>query len=148
MGNFKIGQHYDDAFRKMQPSEIKDNLEAIAYGLLEKSYTKNLTEDEVIERKDEYSEIAISLSEISVQKKEAMDRFKTLVKEPRAKASILLDSIKFKSEQKHGLLFMVDDQEDGMMYSFDTLGVCVEARQLDKKERQTVLRTVKSGTNE
>jgi hypothetical protein len=33
------------------------------------SYTKNLTEEEIIERKDEYSEIAISLSEIAVQKK-------------------------------------------------------------------------------
>jgi hypothetical protein len=30
---------------------------------------KNLTEEEIIERKDEYSEIAISLSEIAVQKK-------------------------------------------------------------------------------
>jgi hypothetical protein len=52
----------------MQQSEIKDNLEAIAYGLQDK-VTKNLTEEEIIERKDEYSEIAISLSEIAVQKK-------------------------------------------------------------------------------
>jgi hypothetical protein len=44
MSNFKIGQPYDQAFRKMQPSEIKDNLEGVAYGLVEKSYTKNLTE--------------------------------------------------------------------------------------------------------
>jgi hypothetical protein len=124
MGNFKIGQHYDEALRTMQQSEIKDNLEAIAYGLQDKSYTKNLTEEEIIERKDEYSEIAISLSEIAVQKKEVMDRFKEMIKEPKSKASILLDSIKFKSEQRHGRLYLVDDQEDGMMYSFDTLGVC------------------------
>jgi hypothetical protein len=25
MGNFKIGQHYDEALRTMQQSEIKDN---------------------------------------------------------------------------------------------------------------------------
>jgi len=148
MSNFKIGQHYDPAFRAMQPSEIKDNLDAVAYGLIEKSYTKNLTEEEVVERKDEYSEIAISLSEIASQKKEANDRFKLLVKEPRTKASMLLESIKFKSEQKHGTLYLVDDQEAGMMYSFDNLGICVEARQLDKKEKQTTLRAIKSGTNE
>lgn len=148
MGNFRIGQHYDEALRTMQPLEIKDNLEAIAYGIQEKSYTKNLTEDEIVERKDEYSEIAIHLSEIATQKKEAMDRFKELIKEPKTKASMLLESIKFKSEQKHGILFLVDDQEDGLMYSFDNLGVCVEVRPLLKEEKQTRLRNVKNGTNE
>ena len=148
MSNFKIGQHYDPAFRTMQPGEIKDNLDAIAYGLTEKSYTKNLTEEEIVDRKDEYSEIAIALSEIATQKKEANDRFKVLAKEPRTKASMLLESIKFKSEQKHGTLYLVDDQEAGMMYSFDNLGICVEARQLDKKEKQTTLRAIKTGTNE
>ena len=29
MGNFKIGQHYDEALRSMQPADIKDNLESI-----------------------------------------------------------------------------------------------------------------------
>lgn len=148
MSNFKIGQPYDQAFRIMQPNEIKDNLEAVAYGLLEKSYTKNLTEEEIVERKDEYSEIAISLSEIAEQKKEAMDRFKELAKEPKLKSSMLLESIKFKSEQKHGTLYLVDDQEAGMMYSFDNLGICVEARQLDKKEKQGKLKILKNATND
>lgn len=148
MSNFKIGQHYDQAFKKMQPNEIKDNLEAVAYGLLEKSYTKNLTEEEIVERKDEYSEIAIQLSEIEAQKKEVLERFKNQIKEPKAKASMLLESIKFKSEQKHGTLYLVDDQEAGMMFSFDQLGICVEARQLDKKEKQTKLRTLKDATND
>lgn len=148
MANFKIGQHYDPAFKAMQPNEIKDNLDAVAYGLIEKSYTKNLTEEEIVERKDEYSEIAISLSEIAEQKKEANERFKALVKDPKTKAAMLLESIKFKSEQKHGTLYLVDDQEAGMMYSFDHFGICVEARQLDKKEKQGVLRAIKSGTHE
>lgn len=148
MGNFKIGQLYDQALRTMQPSEIIDNLEAVAYGIQEKSYTKNLTEEEIVERKDEYSEIAIQLSEVATQKKEAMDRFKELIKEPKLKASMLLESIKFKSEQKHGQLFLVDDQEDGIMYSFDTLGICVEVRPLTKEEKQTKLKALKNATHD
>lgn len=148
MGKFKIGQHYDQALRIMQPTEIKDNLEAVAYGLEEKSYTKFLTEEEILEKKDEYSEIAINLSEIEVRKKEVMDKFKDLVKEPKAKASVVLDSIKFKSEQRHGLLFLIDDQEDGMMYSFDNMGICVEVRPLTREEKQTKLRALKNATNE
>jgi hypothetical protein len=70
-----------------------------------------------------------------------MDRFKEMIKENQ-KLQSFLDSIKFKSEQRHGRLYL-DDQEDGMMYSFDTLGVCVEAEQLAKEEKQTKLRAVK-----
>jgi hypothetical protein len=148
MSNFKIGQHYDQAFRTMQPSEVVDNLEAIAYGLSEQSYTKNLTESEITERKDQYSEIGIKLSELSVQKKEAIERFKLLEKEPALTAKTLLESIKFKSEQKFGKLYLVDDQEEGMMYFFDVFGVCVDARQLTKNEKQTKLKTLKTGSNE
>jgi hypothetical protein len=50
---------------------------------------------------------------------------------------MLLTSIKFKSEQKHGTLYLVDDQEAGND-SFDNLGVCVEARQLDKKKQNHI----------
>ena len=35
-----------------------------------------------------------------------------------------------------------------MMYSFDTMGICVEARPLLKEEKQTKLKTIKNGTNE
>jgi hypothetical protein len=148
MSHFKIGQHYDRAFQAMQASEIKDNLEAVAYGIQESSYTKNLTEDEIVERKDEYSAIGIQLSEIAEQKSEAMNRFKKLEKEPKENASILLKSIKFKSEQMHGKLFLVDDQEAGMMYFFDVTGICVDARPLTKQEKQTKIKTLKTASNE
>lgn len=144
MSNFKIGELYDSAFSKMDPKEVKDNLEAVAYGLEERPYTKNLSPEEVIEKKDQYSEVGLTLSEIAREKKEALDRFKVLEKEPKEQAKILLDAIKFKSEQKHGKLWLVDDQEKGMMYSFDDRGVCVDARPLAKNEKQTRLKTINS----
>lgn len=144
MNRFKLGSHYDAAFQTMSPKEIKDNLEAIAYGVEERSYTKNLTPEEVIEKKDEYSEIGIHLSEIALEKKEAMDRFKEKLKEPKQQSGILLQAIKFKSEQKFGELHLVDDQDSGMMYSFDLSGVCVDVRPLTKQEKQLKLKTVNS----
>jgi hypothetical protein len=144
MSKIKIGELYDVAFSKMDLSEVKDNLEAIAYGLEERPYTKNLSPEEVVEKKDQYSQIGLTLSEIAREKKEALDRFKSLEKEPKETAKILLDAIKFKSEQKYGKLFLVDDQDDGMMYSFDDRGVCVDARPLAKNEKQTRLKTINS----
>lgn len=148
MSNFKIGQLYDPTFEKLTPQEVQDNLDAIAYGVEERPYTKNLSPEEIVEKKDAYSEVGLKLSELAREKKEAMDRFKLLEKEPKAIASELLDAIKFKSEQKYGKLHLVDDQETGMMYSFDEKGVCVDARPLDKKERQTRLRTINSSSEE
>lgn len=144
MSNFKIGGLYDGAFAKMSEREIADNLEAVAWGIEERSYTKNLTPDEVVRKKDDYAEIGLVLSEIAREKKEAAADFKFREKEPKVAAEILLSAIKFKSEQKHGKLFMVDDQEQGMMYLFDNTGVCVDARQLDKKEKQTKLKAINS----
>lgn len=141
MKNFKIGSLYDNAFKDMSKDEIKDNLEAIAYSVEEKSYTKNLTEEELNERKDEYSSVGIQLSELNESKKEILDSFKLKMKQPQERANELISSIKFKSEQRYGELFLVDDQNDGLMYSFDSQGICVDARPLTKKEKQLKLKT-------
>jgi hypothetical protein len=135
---------YDQAFAKLTTQEVQDNLEAVAWGIEERAYTKNLTPEEIVEKKDEYSEVGLVLSEIAREKKEAMDSFKARAKQPSEEAKLLLDAIKFKSEQKYGKLHLVDDQENGMMYFFDAKGVCVDARPLDKKERQTRLKTINS----
>jgi hypothetical protein len=47
----KIGQHYDEALRTMQQSEIKDN-RSYCLRSSRQSYIKI---EEIIERKDEYS---------------------------------------------------------------------------------------------
>jgi hypothetical protein len=146
MSGFKIGELYDPSFKTMSEVDIKDNLEAIAWGVQEKSYTKNLTPEEVAEKKDKYAEIGLTLSDIAREKKEFAERMKEREKEPKAEADVLLQAIKFKSEQKHGELFLIDDQEAGIMYLFDSTGTCVEARQLDKKERQLKLK--KAGNDE
>ena len=148
MSNFKIGSHYDGAFKTMQPDEILSNLESIAYDVTEQSYTKNLTEEELAGRKDRYSEIGIRLSELAERKKAILDEFKELEKEPRSEAKEILDSIKFKSEQKYGKLYMIDDQDARMMYLFDNNGICVDARPLTKKESQLKLTAIKNGTDE
>lgn len=142
MSNFKLGMHYDALFQGMDLKEIRDNLEAVAYGVEERSYTKNLTEEEVSEKKDKYSQVGIKLSELEQQKKDALERFKLAEKDPKIEAKELLEAIKYKSEQRYGELFAVDDQKEGMMFYFDTLGVCIDARPLTQKEKQLKLKTV------
>lgn len=144
MGTFKKGQLYDPALKGMSKEEINDNLEAVCRKAEESSYTKNLTKEELVERREEYSTIGIKLSEIATQKKEAADRFKLLEKEPKSRAKELVESIKYKSEQRFGKLFSVDDQEEGVMYIFDTEGMCIDFRPLTRDEKQLTMKLSKS----
>lgn len=140
MSQFTTGHLYDVAFAALTPQEIEDNLEAVAYDLEERSYTKNLTDEEILEKKDEFSEVNIELSDLNQKKKDFLDTHKIAEKGVKLQAGILLDAIKYKSEQRFGKLFLVDDQESGMMYTFDHEGICIEQRQLTRKEKQTKLR--------
>jgi hypothetical protein len=143
--NFRIGALYDEAFKEMQPFDICEQLEAVAYNIEETKYEKNLNEFELAERKNHYSELGIILSEIAEKKKEAMEKFRLLEKEPKETARILLDAIRFKTEERFGKIFLVDDPLCGMMYSFDQSGVCVGARPLEKTEKQMKIKSLQNG---
>jgi|AntRauTorckE5430_2_1112549.scaffolds.fasta_scaffold00894_6 hypothetical protein len=137
MGNFKVGELYDESFRKLQPKDRHDNLASVCYEEAQKNYTKNLTEEEVLDRKEEYAEMGLVISEMEDEKKNYLEAFKERMKPKKEKAQELLSSIKFKSEQRFGNVYSVDDQEEGMMYFFDDSGYCVDARPLTRDERQT-----------
>lgn len=140
MTKFKVGDPFDIGISGLQKSEIYANLEGIAYSVEERSYTKNLTDDELNDRKDEYSKVGIKLSELNDSKAKMLADFKDKTKEPQLRSSELIEAIKYKSEQRYGALFLIDDQENGMMNVFDTSGICVETRPLSRKERQLTLK--------
>ncbi len=142
MSKLLVGELYDKAFETMSQQERIDNLEAIAWGLEERSYTKNLSPEEISERKDEYSQVGLKLDELAVRKKEFLDNLKIQEKEPKESAKILLKAIKYKSEQNYGKLYLVDDQDKGLMYFYDVTGVCVDVRPLSKEEKQLKLKKV------
>jgi len=144
---FTIGEHYSEAFKSMQQKEVVDNLEGICYMKKEGGYTKILTQDELAERKSRLAEVAIALARIEEKKKEYMDEIKEMLTEPKADYSELLTTIKHKTERCDGMLYMIDEQEIGMMYSFDNNGVCVDARPLLPNEKQTKLRTINMVSN-
>ncbi len=144
MSKIQVGKPFDEALSKLPKEEIFANLESVAAKIEERSYTKNLTEEELDERKNEYSQIGIKLSELNAKKKEVMEQFKNKMKEPQARSAELIEAIKYKSEQRYGALFLIDDQENGVMNIFDTNGICVESRPLTREERQLTLRIAKN----
>ncbi|WP_456867556.1 hypothetical protein [Galbibacter sp. BG1] len=137
---FRIGEIYDSSFKSMTKKDIEDNLTGVCYSVEEKEYTKNLTTEELAEKKTELSEICIQLAQLEEKKKELMDEIKTEIKKPKNTQALLLDTIKHKSERVFGKLFLIDDQEAGLMYYFDNTGICVDMRVMSPQEKQSKIK--------
>lgn len=148
MSHFKIGELYDPTFGKLSPEEIKANLEGLCYEVKEESYTKQLTDADLAERKTDLAEISIEISELEYEKKQINQELRAKIKGPKAQRQELLDVIKHRSEHRKGKLFLVDEPESNMMYYFDTEGVCVHARPIKPSEKQTKIRNLKQASNE
>lgn len=142
MSQFRIGEHYAENLKGLSTKEIEDNLEGICYAIQEGSYTKLLSKEELDERKNRLAEVSIELAKIEDKKKEYMEEIKFLMKEPTEVKKDMLDAIKHKSERTEGKLFLIDDQEDGMMYMFDNQGICVDMRAMLPGEKQQKIRTL------
>jgi len=144
---FEIGQSYDPSLSIGGAEAVKDTMESIADSITNESFTKILSEDEIIAKQKELSTTCILINEIEIEKKEAMDEFKLQLKEPNAEKAELLHAIKYKSEERVGNLYHLSDQENGFMYIFDEEGICVDSRLLKPTERQLSIKHAKTGTD-
>ena len=138
---FEVGEAYSQEFLNLSDESKKDNLEGLAYSVKNETYTKILSEDELIDRREKLSDVCIDIDIVEVQKKELMDEFKERLKTPKETKAELLTAIRFKSESRTGNLYHIDDQENGFMYIFDEDAVCVESRPLKPTEKQAKIKT-------
>ena len=139
---FEVGDSYDPQLMKETPEVIKNTLEGIAYGVVNESYTKTLSEEEVTERRKQLANVSIEINDIEEEKKEVIAHFKERLAQPLSDKKDLLSAIKHKSEYRKGNLYHMDDQEKGFMYIFDEEGICVDSRLLKPTERQGRIRTI------
>lgn len=139
---FKLGQMMPN-FMGLNPQQIHDNLEGSCYGKEEGSYQKQLSEPELGKVKSDFAQVGLEISKIESEKKDAMEVFKTRLKEPKKNYSTLLDALKHKSVEKEGLLYLFDDVDTGIMYKVDEQGIVVDFRPMQQKEKQTVIRQLK-----
>jgi len=148
MSAFKIGQYYDPSFENLPLREVEDNLHSVCYEVIQEDYTKNLSESELQEKKNQLAEVSIKLSTLEQEKKDLMEEMKLKMKLPKSEKEETLEAIKLRSERRFGKLYKVDDQETGMMYFFESTGQCVNARPLTAQEKQTVIKQLRAIGND
>lgn len=120
----------------MSAKDKLDNLQAMAYATEETSYFKVLTQEELDERRETLTENYIKISDLEAEKKQITENIKAQQKPMQVENMELLTTLKTKSERIEGVLYHVDDQESGMMNSYDVNGDFIQSRRLKPNERQ------------
>lgn len=132
----KIGEIFDTSYEGMDPEEIAQILDGVAYEVKEGTYSKRLTAEEITEKRRQFVDLQMEVNEISAEIKNFTDLKKLELKPIQSEQSMAMQCIKSKSEIVSGKLFGIDNQETQEMEYYDSSGILVDIRPLKREERQ------------
>jgi signal recognition particle GTPase len=120
------------------------------YKVLENEfYTRKLEEEEVAEAKTELFERDVELESIEEELKELKASYSKKMKDLYARRSELIKTIQFESVSQRGTVFLMDDQQSGIMGIYDVNGFLINSRPMKPDERQGSLLTImRTGTDD
>lgn len=146
--NKKAKEPFIPGLEDMKPSEraayLRDNACKVEQG----KYFHEYDEEVLSAKKDEYTDGAIRLGDKEDEFAEVKADYTGKIKEMKLAQKSKLTAIRTKGEWKEGDTFMFDDQENGLMYTFDELGNEVGRRKLRPAEKQTSILTVARAVNQ
>jgi hypothetical protein len=132
-----------DYIRKLSPAERKELLSANAMGIEETTYTRPLSEEEIVYWKDQLTENSIRQSELLEERKNEAKAFSDKLKPIQTNISKALKATKYKAIDCKGILYHLDDQDEQMITTLDADGNVINKRRMLPNERQTRLKTLK-----
>ena len=124
-------------FPTMSLKDRRDNLQAMAHSVEETTYYKQLTPEELEAKQDKFIENTMKINEIETKKKSFVESAKKEQKPLTVENGELLQSLQTKSEKVEGILYHIDDQDSGMMNSYDEDGNFISSRRLRPDEKQS-----------
>ena len=132
-----MGQKQLEAYYKsLSQNERLDALKNDAVEQYEKLMKRDLEQIDLDEMKSRLSEIDIALNDMELQKKELVAPINIRIKEAKDTHAILLRDLKNKYYEINEVVFDVDDQEAGVMHTFDNQGNLIATRNLTPQEKQ------------
>lgn len=121
------------------PEERKRFLADNALKVESGQYFKKYTAEEMVEAKDRLTEQVVHLKTEQEDFAEIKAGWMRNLKAYKAEVDSMTEIVKHGGEHVHGELFLFDDQEAGMMYTFNAGGDLISERRLHPSERQTRL---------
>lgn len=119
----------------LSDKDRRDNLQGMAHSVEETTYFKKLSKEDLEVRRETLTENVIKLSKISAEKKDFMASLKEISKPLVVENESLLTSLDTKHAEVEGVLYHVDDQEEGVMNTYDEKGEFIKSRRLRPNEK-------------
>jgi len=110
------------------------------------TYLKRYTADELRQRKDQLSEVSISISEIEDEKKEAMKDIRERMDPLKDEKKVLLGNIKRKGEEVKEECYKMIDRDTRMVGYYNGEGDLIEERPAYPDEQTTIFSIQRTGT--
>lgn len=129
----------NDLFQNLPIEQRAKALKDNAYRTEVQTLKRPFSEQELAGFKDDLSREMIALNELEIQLKEVKDSFKAKMKPYVVAKRDLLKQLKTKYQESEETVYLLDDQQSGIMNIYDAEGKFYQSRKLFPNERQTKL---------
>jgi predicted RNA-binding protein with EMAP domain len=119
-------------------------LESECASVEEGTYTRSLTDSELLSYKETLAEKSVEQAQILEEFKNVKDTYKQKLKPISKEISNSLQAIKFKAIESIGRQYKLADHDEQMIYIVDTQGDVIHSRRMRPEERQYFLKPSKS----
>ena len=137
-----IGKEYP---KEQRIQFLKDNCDKVE----KKTYMRQFTREEILQKKEELSETSIAISDIEDEKKEALKEIKERLDPLMEQKKVLLTNIKQKAEEVKEECYKFIDQNERTVGYYNSEGNLVEMRPAfaDELQRTIFMEARKTGTD-
>ena len=141
-----LGKEYADPEQRKR--FLKDNADSV----VEKTYMKPFTPEQLQGCKEDLANTAIEISDIESEAKAIADDFKQKLKPLKERRNSMIESIRAKAELVTEVCYCFVNQEERTTYFYNAEGDCIEARPCTADELQKTvfepMRLAKTGTDD
>ena len=135
-------------YSSLEQNQIAGILRDNADGTEMFSYTRKFSDEELIEKRAELSEVIIKISDIADEKKVAVSEFTEALKPLVLSQKTLVHDVKHKSVLVTEEVFLIANREEGIMDFINEDGAVVHSRRLTDKEKQLTIFSLPMAVNE
>lgn len=134
----------DTLFQDKTPSERLQLLRENAASVENQFVKVMFTDEEMTEMKHNLSEFSIEENGLKDELKDISKDLKDKIKSKRTSITGLLRYLKDKFVMQAQEVYLIDDQDAGLMRTYNAEGVCIESRKLRPSEKQTRIKNLKT----
>lgn len=117
------------------------NLQSMAYSETTKTFTMAFTDEEKSQTKEEYFETLAQLDIVEDEFKKHQLDYKNKKSVIERKLGTLKTQNKLQGFDTTEIVYMIDDQDNNVMNTYDRRGIFLESRPLYRSEKQMKLKT-------